>query len=78
RRLRRAQALTGVDVEGGDAERTARLQASNAQLNLGLQQKTAEVEQLRTQLHTLEERLAALEQRMGDESHHEESQKQQR
>ncbi|HZB43592.1 MAG TPA: tail fiber domain-containing protein [Pyrinomonadaceae bacterium] len=72
------QDLAGVSLAGVKAldERTARLQASNEQLNLGLQQKTAEVEQLRTQLNTLEQRLAAIEHKMSAESHLEESQQQ--
>jgi uncharacterized coiled-coil protein SlyX len=57
------QDLAGVSLAAVKAleARTANLQQSNAQLSATLQQKTAEVAQLRTALDNMEQRLAALE-----------------
>jgi uncharacterized coiled-coil protein SlyX len=57
------QDLAGVSLAAVKAleARTANLQQSNAQLSATLQQKTAEVAQLRTALDGMEQRLAALE-----------------
>ncbi len=58
------QDLAGVSIAAVKAleERTAKLQQSNAQLTATLQKKTGEVEQLRSQLDGIQQRLAALEQ----------------
>jgi uncharacterized coiled-coil protein SlyX len=57
------QDLAGVSLAAVKAldARTTNLQQTNAQLNAKLQEKTAEVAQLRAQLNGMEQRLAALE-----------------